>query len=183
MNLPSYFWRKYDITEAWTGAVMENGRVVLWPLPVEILLWKCVTFFHTSLSSLSKGCTVTKIHQRWVWLVCIWVWFPLPPCSFGWTQLRSFCLLSLVEQWPRSDQPLSPTQTPKDTTLRQHLHSGSRKQKYVGFGFFLISKCFSLSPWRWMFHARWRSSAKHVNKLLTDKRSATSAARDFLTFL
>lgn len=131
----------------------------------------------------SKGCTVTKIHQRWVWLVCIWVWFPLPPCSFGWTQLRSFCLLSLVEQWPRSDQPLSPTQTPKDTTLRQHLHSGSRKQKYVGFGFFLISKCFSLSPWRWMFHARWRSSAKHVNKLLTDKRSATSAARDFLTFL
>lgn len=169
MNLPSYFWRKYDITEAWTGAVMENGRAVLWPLP--------------SLSSLSKGCTVTKIHQRWVWLVCIWVWFPLPPCSFGWTQLRSFCLLSLVEQWPRSDQPLSPTQTPKDTTLRQHLHSGSRKQKYVGFGFFLISKCFSLSPWRWMFHARWRSSAKHVNKLLTDKRSATSAARDFLTFL
>lgn len=103
--------------------------------------------------------------------------------QFRWTQLRSFCLLSLVEQWPRSDQPLSPTQTPKDTTLRQHLHSGSRKQKYVGFGFFFISKCFSLSPWRWMFHARWRSSAKHVNKLLTDKRSATSAARDFLTFL
>lgn len=86
------------------------------------------------------------------------------------------------EQWPRSDQPLSPTQTPKDMTLRQHLHSGSRKQKYVGFDFF-ISKCFSLSPWRWMFNARWRSSAKHVNKLLTDKRSATSAVRDFLTFL
>lgn len=101
--------------------------------------WHCesaFTFFHTSLSSLSKAPLLQCYIKRWLWFVCVWVRFPMSPSIsqwFCWTHNSlSLCVTSRWHSYSNTDGRDTPSGSPL---------GGGGEQKYVVISF--ISKYFT----------------------------------------
>lgn len=145
---------------------MEKGRASLslsgnWRLKcyIRVALWKCITFFHTALSTLSKA-TLLQCYEntsRGVFDLCAF------ECDFQCPLHLSVLLLDITSlpssptfpgsEWPLSNQPLSNTQH-QDETHWEHLRSEGKRQKYIYFFFENALPSY----------AGTNSNAKHVNE-------------------
>lgn len=81
--------------------------------------WHCesaFSFFHTSLSSLSKAPLLQCYIKRWLWFVCVWVRFPMSPSIsqwFCWTHNSlSLCVTSRWHSYSNTDGRDTPSGSP-----------------------------------------------------------------------
>lgn len=119
---------------------------------IRVPLWKCITFLHAAHFNPLQSPTAAMLRKyikRWVWFVCIWVWFPMSPPFLSSSVETRLLLFSQSPPPPRSLSNLSvtshscPLRHPRTRHTETISTQGGKAETCCLF--FFISKCFTFA--------------------------------------